>query len=547
MDQKKNSLSTRSSSKKAQTSTNKEPDKSKKQNVTQKDQDAQEENKKGNYTQFSKRIFKGNNYMEKFISKVATDKFALKCLKCKDEKGKLGKVIQVNSLKPHLLSNEHLNNTPQEELEEYNKLKALFKEENKDSENHAEKDIPDKTSKDFLSFISFLTSQRLSFSQIEAIGKFLQKGYKEKRLKFLSNSMFDQRFLSKVVQDCFKTAIEEDLKEKLANCPYSLIIDNSTLLGTNICALKVKYLDKEWREEYKEDVTTVKNKVIALTDLEESSSGISLNKIIENKLFCDERIKRNFIGLAHDNGSSLVGENIGLCSLLQKENHVFFDLRDPCHGLNLVLKHSLKSLPDEITQFVENISNHFSSPQRKAFLKKVQQENEEKILYPKKLAMTRWLSMGDSLKRIIEIWGSLSKYFDILVSQENPLKIKKKKKKSIENAKSKNKGIQKLLKDQMFYVKIQLMSHIINTLNKYNIRLQNQKSSVSELKKNINECYYSFLELVLTPSHMNMDFKEFLNQDWEDWSSDGKKRLKKSEKRISLKLLSVSKFIACPF
>jgi len=82
----------------------------------------------------------------------------------------------------------------------------------------------------------------------------------------------------------------------------------------------------------------------------------------------------------------MVGENIGLCSLLQKENHIFRFTRS---RLNLVLKHSIKSLPSELTQFAQNVSNHFSSPQRKAFLKKPQIESGDKILYPKKLVATR--------------------------------------------------------------------------------------------------------------------------------------------------------------
>ena len=82
-------------------------------------------------------------------------------------------------------------------------------------------------------------SQSLSFNQIEILGKYLQKAYKGKKLKFVLSSSFDQKFLSKIAQGCFKPLIEEDLKEKLSQNPFSLIIDNSTFGGLNICALKV--------------------------------------------------------------------------------------------------------------------------------------------------------------------------------------------------------------------------------------------------------------------------------------------------------------------
>ena len=83
------------------------------------------------------------------------------------------------------------------------------------------------------------------------------------------------------------------------------------------------------------------------------------------------------VGMAHDNGSSLLGGNIGLATLFKKDNLSFFDLRDPCHGLNLVTKHALNSLPSEMMQFVPSISSHFASLQRKARLEKLQKESGE--------------------------------------------------------------------------------------------------------------------------------------------------------------------------
>jgi len=42
----------------------------------------------GNYTLFSSKIFKGNKYMEKFITEVKTDKYSFQYLRCEDNKGK---------------------------------------------------------------------------------------------------------------------------------------------------------------------------------------------------------------------------------------------------------------------------------------------------------------------------------------------------------------------------------------------------------------------------------------------------------------------------
>ena len=332
--------------------------------------------------------------------------------------------------------------------------------------------------------------------------------------------------MSKLVQDCFKPIIESDIKEKLANSPFSLIIDNSTFAGSNICALKVKYFNQVWQEELRSEITTMRNKIIALSDLDERSDGKTLKEIVENKLLNHKRIKKNLIGLAHDNASSLTSEDIGLASLLKKDDCHFFDLLDPCHGLNLVLKHSIKELPEEIMNFVQNISNHFASPQRKAHLRKIQEETERKTLYPKKLAPTRWLSIGESLGRILEIWDSLLDYFKVLNSREKPakktrktrqqLKINQSKENSLNLKKVKSKEILKYLVDKEFHMKILLLSYITNLLNKYNIKFQDQTLSVSEIKKNLSECYFSFLELVLDPNVSDLGLTDSLKQDWED-------------------------------
>ena len=224
--------------------------------------------------------------------------------------------------------------------------------------------------------------------------------------------------------------------------------------------------------------------------------------------------------MAHDNGSSLVGENIGLSSLLKKENLPFFALKDPCHGLNLVAKHALNSLPYEMVQFVQNISSRFSSPQRKAQLKKLQEENGGNFLYPKKLAFTRWLSFGDCLGRIIDIWGSLQKYYEfyILNKKDKKENSKNKENNSSKTLKLKSKDVDDLLNNETFYLQMYLLNHFINTLNRYNIKFQSQKASVSEIKRNLHECYYSLLDLVLKSEIYEKSIGELLIHDWESTS-----------------------------
>jgi len=129
----------------------------------------------------------------------------------------------------------------------------------------------------------------------------------------------------------FSPLFYQSVKRKLNSIPYSLIVDNATFAASNYCALKVKFLEKEHNEFINEEITVVKNRIIALSTREESSTGSTMKDIIDTRLFSTEEIKKNFKGFTHDNGSSIVGINMGLATLLRNSGHEFYDLNDPCH------------------------------------------------------------------------------------------------------------------------------------------------------------------------------------------------------------------------
>jgi len=93
-------------------------------------------------------------------------------------------------------------------------------------------------------------------------------------------------------------------------------------------------------------------------------------QITKEKLFdLGDRVKDNLVGFIHDHASNFSGKYNGLGTLLRKETGRFiFDVKDPCHSLNLIFQKSLEILPSKITGFIDDIHNHFLSPQRRAFL-----------------------------------------------------------------------------------------------------------------------------------------------------------------------------------
>jgi len=80
--------------------------------------------------------------------------------------------------------------------------------------------------------------------------------------------------------------------------------------------------------------------------------------------------------------------------------------------LALSLNNSLGVLPDALMNFIEKIHTYFSSSQRVSRLKEIQRENKFEILGLKKYVEVRWLSLGESIKRLIRIWPSLAIFME---------------------------------------------------------------------------------------------------------------------------------------
>lgn len=160
----------------------------------------------------------------------------------------------------------------------------------------------------------------------------------------------------------------------------------------------------------------------------------------------------------------------------------------------------MEILPEDVRSFISDINNYFNSPQRKERLKAIQKEGGYRILMPLRYVKTRWLSLGDSLARIIEIWPSLQVYMNTY-AREKGVRISKVIEEindaDIELTQVNYKNISSLLNSDIFYCKISFLSLIINRLNGYNKAFQSQSLDISQLKANIYECFSSVLELLL--------------------------------------------------
>jgi len=119
--------------------------------------------------------------------------------------------------------------------------------------------------------------------------------------------------------------------------------------------------------------------------------------------------------------------------------------------------------------FVEKIHHYFTSPQRKAKLAAIQKRNCQKKLMLCHYVETRWLSLGESLERLLEIWTSLIEYMKTV--------------KDDSGSKNFNKAdCLSHLESDSFYLQILFLTKIINRINRTNIIFQSSSLEIQYLK-----------------------------------------------------------------
>ena len=65
--------------------------------------------------------------------------------------------------------------------------------------------------------------------------------YNQRNLDFFSSFSFSEGELSRVA-NVWGEYLHENLQEELCQSKYSLVVDNSTIAGKNICAIEARYI-----------------------------------------------------------------------------------------------------------------------------------------------------------------------------------------------------------------------------------------------------------------------------------------------------------------
>jgi len=249
-------------------------------------------------TMFSEKLlakYDVDDYLQdgKVITK--TDDFHCQCNYCKTPP------FLAQYLYIHLSTQKHIEKTPSQELETLKKInqKVQNSKEERNDKNKSDKllETEDLQNQYYLEFIAFALSERLSFSQISRLGKFLkdmQLRSKGNGLNFFKTYNFDQELISMIARESFGPCLLDNLKEKLKKNKYSLSLDSSTISGDNLYALRVRFLDESKDPFSNRPYAIIQNQIIGIHKLEERSDAKTVLDIIRKKVFFDDpEIKSN--------------------------------------------------------------------------------------------------------------------------------------------------------------------------------------------------------------------------------------------------------------
>jgi len=447
-----------------------------------------------------KPIYK-TDFQKKIISQIDTvgDKFC--CKICPGQPKLLRKNVDNHCLNSIIHLNQITKDQEKDNEELLQKIRSSM-EKNKKGKggkiSETNEDI-----RNYLEFLTFCFKENFSFLQINALGNFLRGMLEKNKLSIFQNFSFDLEEVGKAT-NCIGNSLLKEIKDNISLNPFSLCVDNVTVSGTSILGIQVKYL-KEYIDFNGLPRHSIENTIIGLKHLQESSNAKVLFSAVEEKVFgLGEGIKENLMGISHDRASVFTGNENGLDTLIQENKGSYlFSLNDPCHGLNLVLNKSILLFKEEV-KFVEDMSQHFSSSQRDARLQRIQKENGLKILSNKKYIKTRWLSLGASFSRLLEIWDSVELYM--------------KQKSSYPGVpKEKYDEFIKLMQDKVFKLNIICLGGIINKkLNKSNLKWQHQKLEIHNLKAEMIQCIRDISHLFINPNDIPMNIADIERKEWEN-------------------------------
>jgi hypothetical protein len=257
---------------------------------------------------------------------------------------------------------------------------------------------------------TFLAEHDLPISFIEPLVDFC-KDLPEKTV--LDKIQLGKQKATNVIRQGLRPYFNSQLVEDLNQTFFSVFIDECTdVTSKSQLAIVVSYYSLE-----------NKNTEIDVLDVTELSSGTAegIYETMMDVLISHKINLSNWVGFCADTTAVMMGVNNSVAQLIKKNHPHVIVVKCSCHSIHLVASYACQKLSTSLEDLCRTIFNHFKrSPKRQRELVQFQQflnpdDFPKKLLAP---GQTRWLSLQNCVKRILQNWEALKSYWELLVFED---------------------------------------------------------------------------------------------------------------------------------
>ncbi|XP_075738743.1 uncharacterized protein LOC142784016 [Rhipicephalus microplus] len=249
-------------------------------------------------------------------------------------------------------------------------------------------------------FTAFLIEHNVPFTAADHAGDLFRKMFPDS--KEAKNYACARTKTTAIVKEMANKAIDEVISH-LQHAPFSVATDGSNDAGNDakLYPIVVTFCD-----------STVRTALLAMPALEGNSTGRNIGALVVDTLTSKKIPLQNCIGMACDNAPVMIGLKNGVAAVLKESHENIAIMGCCCHLINLAAQKGSACLPLNVDELLVDIFYYLEkSSKRKDKLKAFQSLHDVETKKILKHVSTRWLSLGRSLKRLVDQWQPLLSFF----------------------------------------------------------------------------------------------------------------------------------------
>ncbi|XP_068232500.1 uncharacterized protein [Palaemon carinicauda] len=241
---------------------------------------------------------------------------------------------------------------------------------------------------------------------------------------------------------------------------FSVIIDETTDRSTKQMSIIVQY----W------EGNKMQNSFLDLVEIHDSSAS-GLVKALIQSLETKEIPLENVLAFSSDTTNVMMGEKHSEATIIRELLPNVILVKYPCHLIHLCASYACLKLPKSLEDLCRNIHIHFSlSSKRQDPLNEFQNFVGAAPHKTLALGQTRWLSLKNCVKRLLEQWEALGSYFtDVAFTDPT----------------DSNDAILESLNDKFTFAYLEFLSYNLSRLNNFNSQFQSEVPNFYCLRKEV--------------------------------------------------------------